>query len=108
MESSQQELFNGISLDGVFNTVHGIKKRNHQTSQRHISLNLNHRNKLKCKNVNEFKLIIDNLKRNKISGTDELQNKLVKILFKNNELYFVQLLNLIIRNGIPDKWKPER
>lgn len=57
----------------------------------------------------ELKRIIMNTNNNKTPGPDCITNRLIKLIFKREPKYFVQLYNMILkRNELPDQWKMGR
>ena len=76
------------------------------TKSPYQSVNLNCNRKLKETNIEELNRIINHLDDNRAPGPDQITNKLIKIIYKNDQEYMTEIFNKVLKHGkLPDKWK---
>lgn len=77
-----------------------------QSTTQYTKLNINRSTNLRRTDLNELKLIISKLKPNKAPGIDRISNVLIKLIFKFDSSYLVDLYNHILKEAkIPKSWK---
>lgn len=73
------------------------------------SLNLDIEDDINEFTSEEVEFIVNGLEDNKATGLDRIPTKIVKLLFKTQKEWFVELMNICLKNGVfPNTWKKAR